>query len=759
MKTTFLSKRHTIKKKLKRLLTGTWYSLPVQLFLLHFKRYQALLLIWYILFATVGGAFMNTFGAHMLFLYPEYLGKVNAVGAFWVGCGFAIFLMCWNITTFILHSREFKFLAATSQPFLKYCINNALLPLLFIVFYLLQAIEFTRTQELLTTANILALSSGFLAGLVIVLLISFLYFFGADKTIYNRLTPQAKETLAVKKHRLHNFRRRNKQRIRVDWYLTATLRLRQPRNVSHYDDEFLERIFSQHHLAAIFSIMLVFALLVVAGFLQDNVYLQLPAAGSIMVFFAILIAMVGGFSYFMGNWSLPVLGLLLIGFNYLYQHNIFDPRNKAYGVHYNSNQHAAYNEQALLQASNPAAISADSMQYIQLLNNWKQRQNSIKPVMVFIASSGGGMRAATFTSQVLQQLDSASHSQVMRHTFLMTGASGGMLGAAWFRELYRRRQQRQLSDTAAAQLVPAVWQDLLNPLFSSFVTRDLLAPAQFFRYAGQRYIKDRGYAFEQKLNSNTLGWLDKPLTAYKTAEAAAIIPHMLLHAVITRDGRTVYFSNHSVRFLTRPKLKVSNTIYPDGIDFRSFFAGQGADSLRFLSALRMNATFPYALPNVWLPTSPVIDVMDAGFRDNTGLETAIRFVHYFHQWIQDNCSKVLIVQIRDKPEGGWDAPYESNNMFDIVTKPALLTQNNLFRFQEYDQLKRLELLQQQLPGMIERVLFEYSPNKQQNAASLSFHLTRSEQQDIVLSMRKPIHAQSLKQTIRLLRSTATVPAN
>ncbi len=40
--------------------------------------------------------------------------------------------------------------------------------------------------------------------------------------------------------------------------------------------------------------------------------------------------------------------------------------------------------------------------------------------------------------------------------------------------------------------------------------------------------------------------------------------------------------------------------------------------MRLLTALRINATFPYVLPNVWLPSKPVIDVMDAGLRDNYG---------------------------------------------------------------------------------------------------------------------------------------------
>jgi hypothetical protein len=93
-----------------------------------------LLLFWVCLFATVGGAFMKTFGAEALFLAPEYMGDVNALGAAIVGVAIGIFIMCWNVTTFILFSRHFTFLAATQYPFFKYCINNSIIPLSFLAF-------------------------------------------------------------------------------------------------------------------------------------------------------------------------------------------------------------------------------------------------------------------------------------------------------------------------------------------------------------------------------------------------------------------------------------------------------------------------------------------------------------------------------------------------------------------------------------------------------------------------------------------------
>nr|MCU0335781.1 hypothetical protein [Chitinophagaceae bacterium] len=138
------------------------------------------------------------------------------------------------------------------------------------------------------------------------------------------------------------------------------------------------------------------------------------------------------------------------------------------------------------------------------------------------------------------------------------------------------------------------------------------------------------------------------------------------------------------------------------------------------------------------------------------LETALRFVQYFDSWIKENCSQVLLLQIRDKPEGGWDSPYESENIFDIVTKPALLTQTNLFHFQEYEQLARLWTLQQHQP-LLRRIVFEYQPTKKQHAASLSFHLTRREQQDIAAALQLPANQQAMRQAQQWLAATA--PAN
>ena len=92
------------------------------------------------------------------------------------------------------------------------------------------------------------------------------------------------------------------------------------------------------------------------------------------------------------------------------------------------------------------------------------------------------------------------------------------------------------------------------------------------------YIRDRGYAFEQKLNSNTRGVLNKKLSDYHQAEEGAAIPFMFFNTAITRDGRKMIISTHPVRFMMQPQKKDNNlSAYDiDGLDFQSFFARQNA---------------------------------------------------------------------------------------------------------------------------------------------------------------------------------------
>lgn len=736
---------------------GIWFSLPVQLLLLHFRKYQGLLLLWYLLFAVVNGSFLHKLGAHILYMYPEYLGQVDFVSTMLVGISIGIFILSWNITTFILHTKHVEFLATTTQPFLKYCFNNAVLPLTFLLFYLVKAVGFTRTQELLQWQEIIWLTSGFMVGLALCLIIGFSWFFGADHTIYRYASPGARQIIEEMKKKVGHYRLPHRPgRLKVEWYLTPGLKRRQPRDTRHYAPEFLQRIFTQHHYSAIIAILIAFISLIISGYFIDNKFFQVPAAASITVLFAILVAVAGAVSYFLKHWTLPVVLLAFLGLNTLYKNNILDPRNKAYGLDYAKTlDKPVYNRENLLQICNADSVRRDSLTFINRLNRWKMAQDEEKPVMFLTSLSGGGIRSAIFSTQVLYKLDDITNNKAFSHIHLMTGASGGMMGAAWYRELQWRLQSGQITKEELRGKLDEISIDLLNPVFSSFAVRDLLSPPRRFTYAGTRYIKDRGYAFEKQFGLNTEGWLDKPLQDYKAAEEGAKIPTMFLNTVITADGRNLIMGTSPVRFMMQPNLDEGTgpDTDADAICFQSFFTNRNPGNLRFLSALRMSATFPYVLPNVWLPTEPVIDVMDAGFRDNTGMETSLKYLFQFRQWISENCSKVVLVEIRDKPQGGWNKDRKKKSILDLVTRPALLTQTNLFRFQEYGQLRQIERMQERLGQQFERVVFEYIPNNPNQPASLSFHITQREKKDIISSLRHPINFASFERIKKLLQAT------
>jgi len=719
---------------MKQTLRSIFYSFPVQLVLLHFKKFQVLIIFWFILFSAVNGSFLKMYGVDSLYLAPEYLGNVSFLSTVIVGSAVGVFIMSWNITTFILFSRHFKFLASTTNPFLKYCINNAIIPLSFLLFYFFNAAVFGRYKELLTVWEIVLLTLGFLFGLIISISASFYYFFRADKTI-NRQMIAGDE-------RSEEFNSRDQSHIvqtsggsrlmKIQSYFHNHTTVKPVRDVSHYSSLFIEKVFSRHHFAAVLSIFAAFVFLIIVGFFLDRHIFQLPAAASITIFFSILVAVAGAFSYFLQSWSVPFLVLLFLLFNFLYKYEVIDPTNKAYGLNYgNRKDRPLYDRESLQSLCTPEHVEQDRKHMIQVLKNWKKKQPEKKPVFYLITTSGGGTRSATFTLNILQYLDSLSNGRLMDKTFMITGASGGMLGASYFRELALKKSSGYPVNLQDKKYLQNISGDLLNPMLSSFIARDLTSPAQKFKVGDYYFIKDRGYAFEQKLAENTQWLLNKQLKDIEQDEFNARIPLMLFNSVITRDSRKMIISTQPVSFLMKPAFDTGriSEMDPDAVDFGALFSKQDPMNLRLLSALRMNATFPYVLPNVWLPSKPVIDVMDAGLRDNYGQETALRFLFVFRKWLMENTSKVVLIQIRDRRSGGWEHPFESDNISEIITKPMLLLQYNYYKMQEYSQ-NEIVSLESFINDKFYKLSFQYAPRKEDITAALNFHLTKREKINI-----------------------------
>ncbi|MFT4154150.1 patatin-like phospholipase family protein [Parafilimonas sp.] len=723
---------------MKRYFTGFFYSLPVQLLFLHFRRYQILLLFWTILFATISGHFLKPYGADTLMLAPEYLGQVSALSASFVGFAVGAYIMSWNITTFILHSRHIKFLATTSQPFLKFCINNAIIPIVFLLCYFFYAIDYQRTEELSSTLEIFSLTGGFFGGFMLALVLAFGYFFGADRKIFRKMATDFTE--ANEKYerasRMIKRSRVEKGEMRVDFFLSAMLGLRKPRNVKHYSEDFINSIFKRHHVAAVKAVFFAFICLILIGLFAENHYLQIPAAASITLFFTILIAVAGALSLFLGSWGTPVVLLIYVLVNWMFIQRFIDPRNKAYGLNYETRQVPVYNKDALSVLCNKADVLKDSVAFIKMLNNWKARQTDVKPVMFILDVSGGGNRSAAFTMNVLTRLDTLTGGKFFSQCALITGSSGGMIGAAYFRELYLQKQEGKISSLQQRKYIDNICKDLLNPVFTSLVARDMIGPFGKFTLDGNSFIRDRGYAFEQQLNANTRGILNKRLKDYEQPESEALIPSMIFNTAITRDGRKMLIATKPARFMMQARNRQNNlSQYEiDGVDYQSFFAAQNPGNTRFLTVVRMNATFPFVLPNVELPAKPEIDIMDGGLRDNFGHETSLRFINFFQNWLKENTSKVVLVEIRDRPGENWSRPYQVSSISGLITKPVFVLQNNWFNIQDYYEKDEVNYMLDAYGPSLYKTSFSYEALPNTISASLSFHLTAAEKKGIANSM-------------------------
>jgi hypothetical protein len=527
---------------------------------------------------------MKTFGADSLFFIPEYMGKVDALSAALIGIAMGVFFMSWNITTFILHAKRFKFLAATSKPFLKYCMNNSILPLLFLLFYLVKSVQNNLYKELMSVPEEITLIIGFLGGLILLIAFSFAFFFGADRTILRSITP----VIANPEHFKKVFNPSATSRsdvlgMKVSYFVTGRFKFKRARPVAHYSEQFLDTIFKHHHFAAMAGIILAFIFLITGGFFLDVKFFQAPAAASIFIFFAIMVAVIGALTYFLKSWSVLFLIGVIIILNLLYENEIIDPRNKAYGLNYNNKkERPGYDKKSLQALCTPEIVRRDKENMTAILNNWKQKQASEKPVMVFINVSGGGLRSAAFVMNTLQELDIITNGKLMKQTFLISGASGGMLSATYFRELYALKNKSAAINIHDTGYTDNITQDLLNPIFSSMISRDIFSPAQKFSIGPYQYVKDRGYAFEEKLNENTGGILNKQIKDYGPDEKAANIPMLIFNSVITRDGRKMLIGTQPLSFMMKPLAFSSDKDYsPDAVDFAAMFARQNPGNIRF----------------------------------------------------------------------------------------------------------------------------------------------------------------------------------
>lgn len=736
------------------------YSFPVQLFLLHLRKNLALLMIWVLLFLIVGESFGLVVGIPFLFLDPEYLHEVTWLSFFLMGIGLAILTMAFHMTTYILEGRRFKFLAVLNRPFIHFCVNNSIVPFTFYFFYTISFLAFQLNNDPPNDWDVALLYLGFAAGSILTYALIFGYFGLTNKDFFLIFSKTVDQRLRKarfrKKGLLGKLQPSEKEVNPVRYYLTLDLKLTEVSpEISRFETAHLLRVFNQNHLHLFFIQVFLISVVLFLGVFKEQEILQLPAAVSAMLLLSILVMAVGAISFWLRNWATFVVFTFILLANYFSNFSLLNRPHEAFGLDY-SVPAASYTLDRLDALTHPDTTKKDKENVIRILDKWKAKfpQDSL-PKLVIVSASGGGQRAALWTFRVLQEIHKATDGAVTSRSALYTGASGGVLGEAFFRELYLRSQSDQDLDPTDSAFLDQIASDNLNPIIFTLLVNDLLIRNQKFEYRGRSYLKDRGFAFEEQLNKNTKGILDKPLKDYELPEANAQIPMMPVTALITNDGRKLIISPHSMSFLgVSMEGRSGEAEKKQSIDFLRFFVNHDPDNLRFLTALRMSATFPFITPNLELPSEPVMKTMDTGLSDNFGIQDALRFVYVFKDWIAQNTGGVVMITIRDSEKIEEIPAKELPRILEKIFTPIQNIYINWDNVQTIQNEVLFNYLSESMPFGVERIEFEYAPAKILSdssddypniniRASLNWRLTTKEKESIVSCLNTKENRKSL----------------
>lgn len=746
------------------------YSFPVQLLLNNFQRNLVLMLCWVLLFALISGSFGKYMGIPYLFLDPEYLHKVNFRSFFILGMATGGFTTAFHITCYITDGHRFSFIGSMSKPFTKFVINNSVIPVAFLVTYIFQIIKFQFNNEYSTRADVALNVGGLITGYFVMTSMLSIYFWFTNKDIFKYVVGQIDVKLktsvrATRRSVMKKLDIVRKKQVRVDNYLDYDLRFKNVKDTKIYNKAQIIQVFDQNHLNLVIIELFIFVFVLVLGIFKDHPAFQLPAASTFIIYLTIFVMLSGAFSYWFGAWATTSALILFLILNHLIGEEYFVRRYEAFGLNYQVPP-AEYSTSSIAALNDSAIIERDRLENRQMLDNWRRKfPGEKKPKMVFLCVSGGGKRAALWSLTSLQTADSLTGGRMMNNSILITGASGGLIGASYFRELMLRERLGQQVRPYSSGHRDLISTDNLNPIIFSLMANDLFVGFTKFEYDGNYYYKDRAYTFEEQLNLITNRMLDKPIKAYDSAELQGLIPMMILSPTIVNDGRKLYIAARPVSFMN---YDISS--FPDyaltkfsGVDFISLFNEQNGEDLRFLSALRMTATFPYITPNTSLPSNPAIQIMDAGISDNFGLSDAIRFTYAYKDWIDENTSGIVFVSIRDSPKLGDIAPRVRQNIIDAITQPISNVYNNFENFQDINSDMQINHAKSWLNVDIDRIdlqyeLESYVPilNKMDSLrvnnprASLSWRLTTREKYGIITSINSLGNQGELKRLKLLL---------
>nr|MBX2841775.1 patatin-like phospholipase family protein [Flammeovirgaceae bacterium] len=245
-----------------------------------------------------------------MFLDPEYLNKVNWLSFFIVGLGLSAFTIAFQVTSYILCAYRYNFLGNLQSPFVKYSLNNSIIPIVFTLYYIFRFINFQLDSEAATVFNVLTKILGFIIGYLIVLVLSYLYFKTTNLDIVKHLAENVDKT--IRKSRLQRVNVMDRlnmaktQKAIITSYIDFPFSIKKTKNNYPVDRETILKVFDQNQLNALLIQFFAFIIILFLGLFRDISWLQIPAAASVLLLFSILLLFTGAVYYWLKDWAIPI---------------------------------------------------------------------------------------------------------------------------------------------------------------------------------------------------------------------------------------------------------------------------------------------------------------------------------------------------------------------------------------------------------------------------------------------------------------------
>jgi hypothetical protein len=340
------------------------------------------------------------------------------------------------------------------------------------------------------------------------------------------------------------------------------------------------------------------------------------------------------------------------------------------------------------------------------------RRCALATPFIVVTTAGGGIQAASWTTQVLIGLEGQSRiwnqGSFADSVVLISSVSGGATGSMFFLHQYDaphdvKQSGFKLRPEEFGSLVTLASQSSLEDIAWALVYRDIPRILLPYGKTEEQRLLDRGRMLE--VNWQQRANLHARLSQWKLGVAEGWRPAAIFNSTIAETGEPLLFQ--TTEFQKKALRKADGTpIVPDRRSFYDFL--QGAD-VPVVTAVRLAATFPYVTP----AARPAVDgpqnhLIDGGYYDNFGVASAVEWIDEalkdfteHHTELEDIAKsnsevgpKILILQIRSFPDDHAPPPRNRGWFYQLLAPVdgILGARTTAQLVRDHDDLLRLQKL-------------------------------------------------------------------